>query len=473
MSLRISVIGTGYLGATHAACLAELGFEVIGVDSSPDKISDLSRGVLPFHEPGLDGLLAEHTRSGRLRFTTDLAEAAECADVHFICVGTPQSTGGRAADLTAVFDVTRALATHVTRDTVVIGKSTVPVGTSTQVAEIMSTTLPAGVSAEVCWNPEFLREGHAVQDTLHPDRLVFGVTSPDAELVLREIYRAPIAEGTPVHVTDLATAELAKVAANAFLATKISFINAMAELSECAGADVVGLADILGDDQRIGRRFLDAGIGFGGGCLPKDIRALSARADELGAPAISRLLDRVDEINLRARSRAVDLAEELCEGDLRAKNIAFLGAAFKPLSDDVRDSPALAVATELRQRGAHVRVFDPAASYNARKVAPDLRYVANVDAALHHADLVLLATDWPEFVSLDPAEAAALVRACRVIDGRNKLDRLRWESEGWTVRAMGVGTAGPLVPPGVAAAVPAPRIRDRFRARAAALIASA
>jgi len=470
MNLRISVVGTGYLGATHAACLAELGFDVIGVDTSQHRVATLVGGSAPFHEPGLDDLLARHTSSGRLRFTTDLAEAAALADVHFICVGTPQAQRGQAADLTAVFEVAAGLAAHVTRDTVVIGKSTVPVGTSARVADVMRSALSEGISAEVAWNPEFLREGHAVQDTLNPDRLVFGVTSPDAELVLRRIYARSIDAGTPVHVTDPATAELAKVAANAFLATKISFINAMAEVSDRAGADVVALADILGDDNRIGRRFLDAGIGFGGGCLPKDIRALSARAGDLGAHSIGRLLDEVDDINLRARQRAVDLAFELCDGDVRGKRVAFLGAAFKPLSDDVRDSPALHIAAQLRRNGADVRVFDPEASNNARQVVPDLTYVANLDAALADADLVLVATDWPEFLALDPERTRMLVRCPRIIDGRNKLDPVAWSTAGWTFRALGRSSSSPAR---LASALPVgqqrkPRLAVRVAARLAA-----
>ena len=454
MTLRISVIGTGYLGATHAACMAELGFEVIGVDSSPTKIEALTRGVVPFREPGLDELVARHTASGRLRFTTELAEAARDADVHFICVGTPQQSRSSAADLGAVFDVVTGLARHTRRSTVVIGKSTVPVGTAAQVAELMGELLPPGVRAEVAWNPEFLREGHAVQDTLRPDRLVFGVTSVDAELALRQIYSTPIENGTPVHVTDLATAELAKVAANAFLATKISFINAMAEMSDRAGADIVALADILGDDERIGRRFLDAGIGFGGGCLPKDIRALGARAEELGAHGIGALLRNVDTINLRARDRVVEMAADL-SGNLAGKRVALLGASFKPLSDDIRDSPALHVAAALHCRGADVRVYDPAAAANAREVVPQVTYVAQVDTALQDADLVLLATDWPELVALDPRHAAGLVRSPRIIDGRNKLDPVAWTAAGWTYRGMGRAGSAPdraLVPQVLASA---------------------
>jgi UDPglucose 6-dehydrogenase len=438
-NMRISVIGTGYLGATHAACLAELGFEVLGVDNDSKKVARLSRGTVPFSEPELDELVARHVGSGRLRFTSDLREAARFADVHFVCVGTPQSSSGTAADLGAVFTVVRGLAEYATRDFLIIGKSTVPVGTTEQLSAAAAKLVTPGVSADIAWSPEFLREGHGVQDTLSPDRLVFGVSTPEAELTLRRIYARPISAGVKVHVTDIPTAELAKVAANAFLATKISFINAMAEVSDRAGADVVGLADILGDDSRIGRRFLDAGIGFGGGCLPKDIRAFSARATEIGAPSVAGLLEEVDAINLRTRRGAVDLATEMCGGSMQGRRVAVLGASFKPLSDDVRDSPALNIACELHLQGAEMRVYDPQANNNARKVLPALRYVASAEAALTGADLVLHLTDWPEFRDIDPRRAGSLVRNRRIIDGRNKLDADRWRQAGWEFHGIGRG----------------------------------
>jgi len=437
MNMRISVIGTGYLGATQAACLAELGFEVLGVDNDRDKVAMLSSGTVPFSEPGLGQLLARHVRTGRLRFTTELREAARFADVHFICVGTPQAGSGLAADVGAVFTVASQLAGHATRDCLIIGKSTVPVGTADLLATRVAGLVPPGVTATVAWNPEFLREGHGVHDTLTPDRLVFGVSTSEGQSTLRRIYNRPIAAGAPVHVTDMATAELAKLAANAFLATKISFINAMAEVSEHSGADVVALADILGDDGRIGRRYLDAGIGFGGGCLPKDIRAFSARASELGALSVASLLKEVDAINLRARQRTVDLANALCGSSVRGRRIAVLGAAFKPLSDDVRDSPALHIAGQLHLQGAQVKVYDPEATNNARSVFPALTYVARVEAALSGADLVLHLTEWPEFRALDPDAVGMLVRSRRIIDGRNRLDQDRWRLAGWTFRGIG------------------------------------
>lgn len=439
MTSRISVIGTGYLGATHAACMAELGHSVVGVDSDVDKIALLREGIAPFSEPGLADMLSRNVANGRLRFTTELHEAVEDADVHFICVGTPQAASGAGADLSAVEAVADALAAAVRRDCLVVGKSTVPVGTAARLADRIAARVPAGVSAPVAWNPEFLREGHGIEDTLVPSRLVLGVTGPEQEAVLREVYRAVIVAGTPVHVTDLETAELAKSAANAFLATKISFVNAMADLSDRSGADVVALADILGDDPRIGRAFLDAGVGFGGGCLPKDIRALSATAQDLGAAPTVRLLGEVDAVNLATRQRVVDAAVEMCGGSVAGKRLGVLGAAFKPLSDDVRDSPALHVAHELRCRGAKVRVYDPEANVNARSVRPELRYVASPAAAARGADLLLHLTDWPEFAQLDPAIVGRVVRHRRVLDARNGLDAAAWRAAGWQVRSIGRG----------------------------------
>jgi UDPglucose 6-dehydrogenase len=444
MDMRISVVGTGYLGATHAACLAELGFEVVGVDNDREKVARLGRGSLPFSEPGLQEMVGRHVSSGRLRFTTDIREAAAFADVHFICVGTPQVESGLAADVGAVFAAARELARHVTRDCLIVGKSTVPVGTAAVLADEVEDLVPHRVTASVAWNPEFLREGHAVSDTLRPERLVFGVSTPEAELTLRRVYEEPITAGVRVHVVDMATAELAKVSANAFLATKISFINAMSEVSDRVGANVVALADILGEDPRIGRRFLDAGIGFGGGCLPKDIRAFSARAEELGVPAVARLLTEVDEINLRARRRTVELTRRLCGSRLRGRRVAVLGAAFKPLSDDVRDSPALHIAAKLHSFGAAVRVYDPEASANARAVFPSLTYARSVETALAGADVVLHLTDWPEFTKLDPSRAAELVRRRQIIDGRSQLDEERWRMAGWTFHGLGRGTHRPL-----------------------------
>jgi UDPglucose 6-dehydrogenase len=437
--MRISVIGTGYLGATHAAGMAELGFEVVGVDHDEEKIAALAEGRLPFHEPGLPELIRRHVESGRLRFTTSLHEAAEVADAHFICVGTPQGPGG-AADVSHVHASVAALVPLLRRPSLVVGKSTVPVGTAEDLARRISELSPLGVDVGLAWNPEFLREGYAVHDTLHPNRIVLGVPDPSAdpaaERTLREVYATPIAAGTPVVVTDLPTAELVKVSANAFLATKISFINAMAELCEATGADVTLLSEALGHDERIGRRFLSSGLGFGGGCLPKDIRALIARADEIGRPESVDFLRSVDQINLRRRDRVVEMAASLV-GSFQGVRIAVLGAAFKPDSDDVRDSPALDVARRLEQAGAHVTVYDPAANLTARSVAPRLRFAANAATACRKADLVLHLTEWEEFLEIDPEALGSVVRRRVIIDARNALDVPRWQAAGWVVHAPG------------------------------------
>ena len=435
--MRVSVIGTGYLGATHAACMAELGHEVLGVDALPAKIEALAAGRVPFFEPDLPELITRHVNSGQLRFSTSLAEAGEFADVHFICVGTPQRRDGYAADMRYVDAAAEGLAEHLHRPTLVVGKSTVPVGTAERLAARMAEIAPAGDGVELAWNPEFLREGHAVVDTLRPDRLVLGVRSGEAEKILREIYATPLGDGVPLVVTDFATAELVKASANSFLATKISFINAMAELCEATGADVIALADAIGHDARIGRRFLNAGLGFGGGCLPKDIRAFMARAGELGVDQALTFLREVDAINMRRRERMVQLAQIECGGHLLGKRIGVLGAAFKPLSDDVRDSPALNVAAQLQLKGAHVTIYDPQANESARAVFPTLGYADSTKEAVEGAHLVLHLTEWQEFRDLDPMDISDIVRHKRILDGRNALDPARWRSAGWTYRALG------------------------------------
>lgn len=437
--MRCTVIGTGYLGATHAAGMAELGHDVLGVDVDPGKIGKLTAGEVPFYEPGLQKMLRDNIEAGRLRFTTDYDEAAAFADLHFLGVGTPQKKGEYAADLRHVHSVVDELVPRLLRPAVIAGKSTVPVGTAAALAQRARELAPSGIDVEIAWNPEFLREGHAVSDTLRPDRIVLGVQtgSVRAEAALREMY-APILEtGVPFLLSDLQTAELVKVAANAFLATKISFINAMAEVCEAADADVTVLADALGHDERIGRRFLNAGLGFGGGCLPKDIRAFMARAGELGANQALTFLREVDSINMRRRTRMVELATAACGGSLLGANIAVLGAAFKPESDDVRDSPALNVAGLLQLNGATVNVYDPQALDNSRRIFPTLNYATSVLDACDRADAVLVLTEWREFIDLDPETLAAKVRAKVVVDGRNCLDVDRWRAAGWQVHCLG------------------------------------
>ena len=439
MSMRVSVFGTGYLGATHAAGMAELGHEVIGVDVDAAKVERLSRGDVPFYEPGLPELLSKHVATGRLRFTTDPREAAD-ADVHFIGVGTPQRSGEYAADLTFVNAAIDTLAPLITKPAVILGKSTVPVGTAARLAERVRALSPVGDDAQLGWNPEFLREGFAVEDTLRPDRLVIGIDKQRPgriEEVAREVYRDIIDRPTPFLVTDLATAELVKVSANAFLATKISFINAIAEVCEAAGADVVELADAIGYDDRIGRKFLGAGLGFGGGCLPKDIRAFMARAGELGVDQALTFLREVDTVNMRRREHVVQLTTRELGGVLPGKRVAVLGAAFKPNSDDVRDSPALDVAGKLHLSGALVQVYDPQAMPNAARLWPTLTYAASLDEALTDADAVVVATEWDEFKKADPVAAKSRVRGSLVIDARNCLDPEAWRAAGWTYRGMG------------------------------------
>ncbi len=436
--MRVSVIGTGYLGAVHAAGMAELGFDVVAVDVDEAKIASLSAAKMPFYEPDFEPLLEKHV-GGRLRFTTDVSEVAD-AEVHFVCVGTPQQHGSMAADLTYVDAAIDAIIPHLAGGSVVVGKSTVPVGTAERLADRIRAATPDSISVSLAWNPEFLREGLAVKDTLHPDRLVFGLDTEDAEhaeKVLRAVYATTIRDdSTPVVITDLPTAELVKVAANSFLATKISFINAMAEICEAAGADVTKLADAIGYDARIGRKFLNAGVGFGGGCLPKDIRAFSARAAELGASQSVAFLVEVDAINLRRREHVVNMVRNQL-GDLPGRRVAVLGAAFKPDSDDVRDSPALSIAGQLHLAGADVSVYDPKAMPNASGIFPTLRYADSVDEAVAGVEAVLHLTEWPEFAALDPVDLGTKVEGKLIIDGRNCLDKDAYRAAGWTYLGLG------------------------------------
>lgn len=435
--MRISVLGCGYLGAVHAACMAKLGHEVVGIDVDEHKVLELSSGRAPFYEPGLNELLVEVLRTGRLSFSTDFS-AAESSSVHFICVGTPQEEGGHGADLTYVESAVTSLLPYLQHGDLLVGKSTVPVGTAARLAARVDDARPG---TNLAWNPEFLREGHAIADTLRPDRLVYGISDGSEEnpavTLLDEVYDVPMAQGTSRLVTDLPTAELVKAAANSFLATKISFINAMAELCEVAGADVTQLADAIGMDDRIGRKFLNAGVGFGGGCLPKDIRAFMARADELGADDAVAFLREVDAINVGRRRRVVDLTRKICKGSLLGRNITVLGASFKPDSDDVRDSPALSVATQLQLQGAAVTVTDPKALSNAALRFPELQYEASVQDAVRGADTLLLLTEWPEYRALDPYELVNVVANPVLLDGRNALDPQKWRTAGWAYHGIG------------------------------------
>lgn len=433
MTLTLSVVGCGYLGATHAACMSSLGFTVVGVDTDPDKVALLQSGKLPFYEPGLDTLLEQEMKTSRLSFTTDFS-AVKDADIHFVCVGTPQSKDGLAADLTYVKSAVAAIAPHLKEGSLVVGKSTVPVGTAQALRDELAKIAP---QADLAWNPEFLREGFAVEDTLTPNRLVVGVANDRAEELLKEVYEPVIALGTPWIRADLPTAELVKVAANSFLATKISFINAMAEVCEAAGGDVTVLAKAIGYDPRIGNKFLQAGIGFGGGCLPKDIRAFMARAEELGAKQALEFLREIDAINLRARQRVIDVVRGELSEDLTQYKIAVLGATFKPDSDDVRDSPALDISAQLHAAGADIVVHDPQGIEPARKRFPTLNYAEAVNDAVKDADLILHLTEWKEYRTIDPAALGSLVKGKIIIDGRNMLDRAMWRNAGWKFHALG------------------------------------
>ncbi|MBX7268903.1 UDP-glucose/GDP-mannose dehydrogenase family protein [Micromonospora sp. Llam7] len=446
----MTFVGTGYLGATYAICFAELGYEVFGVDIDVERIALLSAGDLSFHEPGLAELLRRNLAAGRLRFGTEMAEAAGFGDVHFICVGTPQRPGGMGTDLSHVEAAVIGLAKHLSGKALIVGKSTVPVGTAEWVEQLVGRYADPELGIEVAWSPEFLQEGFAVEDVLRPDRVVVGVRSEWASAMLHAAHKgvfdlaAAEKREVPMVVTDFATAELVKAAANAFLATKISFINAMAEVCETTGGDVALLARAIGYDPRIGDQFLQAGIGFGGRCLPRDIRAFQARAQELGAGEALRFLHEVDLINLRRRTRVLQLAANLLDRrvgpagpDLSGTRIAVLGATFKPNSDDVRDAPSLAVAAMLHKAGADVHVYDPKGIDNAHRAQPQLAYDTSLTSVVARADLVCVLTEWAEFRDADPRALGELVARRRVIDGQNCLDAELWISAGWTYRGMG------------------------------------
>ena len=433
---RISVIGTGYLGVTHAACMASLGHDVVALDVDQDKVTSLAAGIVPFHEPGLPELLQESLSAEKIHFTTDWTDVASQADVHFLCVGTPQSPESPAADLSQIKSAISSLAPLLTKPCLIVGKSTVPVGTAKWISEYLIANSPAGKGVHLVWNPEFLREGFAVEDTLHPDRIVLGIQNEEDVSVLTDIYASALEGSTPLVVTDYATAELVKVAANAFLATKISFINAFAYLADEVRADVGTLADAIGHDTRIGRRFLNAGIGFGGGCLPKDIRALQARANELGLSEHFEFLKNVDDVNKSRRDYVVELATRNL-GSISGKTIAILGAAFKPDSDDIRDSPALDIALMLSAGGANVRLHDPVALPQVRFRNLPILAIDNVEDVFDGADLVLHLTEWKVYRELDPQIIATKVSQKRIIDGRNCLNLDLWKNAGWQVTYLG------------------------------------
>jgi nucleotide sugar dehydrogenase len=439
--MRVTAIGIGYLGLTHAVCMADLGHQVLAIDVDVEKVEKASQGELPFFEPGLEPLLRKNLDAGRLRFTTSFQEIGEFGDVHFLCVGTPQKPGETAADLSYVYGAVEALAPHLTQECLIVGKSTVPVGTARDLLGRAQATAPAGKAVNLLWNPEFLREGHAVQDTLTPDRFVFGVTTDEAgehaDAVIREVYATPLSSGIPAITMDLETAELVKVSANSFLATKISFINAMAEMCEAAGADVIALADAIGIDDRIGRKFLSPGLGFGGGCLPKDIRAFRTTAGNMGVNTIVSLLTTVDEVNLGRRARVTTLAREAVGGSLVGKKVAVLGIAFKPNTDDLRDSPSLDICKRLAGEGAIVTVHDPVAMVNAARNYPHFRYADTVHEAATEAEVVLHLTEWSDYRAIDPAAFGEVVAQKVLVDARSALDADAWHAAGWAVYRPG------------------------------------
>ncbi len=437
--MKVAVIGAGYLGTTHAAGMAQLGHDVVAVDIDADKVAKLQSGVVPFFEPELEDVVKDGLAAGRLRFTESYTEAAEFADVHFLVVGTPQNKQDSSADMSYIDAAIDALCPQLDRPTLIVGKSTVPVGTAQRLAERARRIAPAGDGIELAWNPEFLREGLALRDTLHPDRIVVGVEArPDSrsERLLRALYAPLLDCGTPFLVTTLETAELVKVAANAFLATKISFINAIAEVCDVTSANIATLADAIGYDNRIGRRFLDAGLGFGGGCLSKDIRGFVTRATELGVGDSLNFLREIDDLNCRRRAHIVDIARDAC-GSLAGARVGVLGAAFKPNTDDIRDSPALDVANRIQSEGAEVSVFDPKAMDNARKAFPTLNYAFSSVEACTGVDAVLVLTEWDEFRNLRPEDLAGVTRSNHVIDARNCLEPAAWRAAGWTYRGFG------------------------------------
>lgn len=439
--MRVTAIGIGYLGLTHAVCMADLGHQVLAIDVDEEKVAKAARGESPFFEPGLEPLLCKNLDAGRLRFTTSFAEIGEFGGVHFLCVGTPQKPGETGADLSYVYGAVSALAPHLAGEALIVGKSTVPVGTARDLLAHAQAAAPAGTTVSLLWNPEFLREGFAVQDTLTPDRFVFGVTADEAgaraDAVIREVYATPLNSGIPGITMDLETAELVKVSANSFLATKISFINAMAEMCEASGADVVALANAIGIDERIGRRFLSPGLGFGGGCLPKDIRAFRTTAASKGVDSIVSLLSTVDDINLGRRERVTTLAREAVGGDLAGKKVAVLGIAFKPNTDDLRDSPSLDICKRLAAEGAIVSVHDPVAMPSAARGHPDFRYADSVHEAARDAEVVLHLTEWADYRAIDPASVGQVVAQKILVDGRSALDADAWHAAGWSVHRPG------------------------------------
>ena len=455
--MRIAMIGTGYVGLVSGACFSEFGVEVTCVDKDAAKIERLSRGEMPIYEPGLDHLVASNMAAGRLRFTGDLKTAVAGADAVFIAVGTPSRRGDGHADLSYVFaaaaEIGEALQQNGNERTLVVTKSTVPVGTGRRVERILQKTLPAG-RFDVASNPEFLREGSAISDFMRPDRVVIGTESEHARTVLRALYRPLYLFETPIVFTTLETAELIKYAANAFLATKITFINEVADLCEAVGADVQDVARGIGLDGRVGGKFLHAGPGFGGSCFPKDCQALVRTAEEMKAPlAIVDTVLRVNDARKRSMARRV---VEACGGSVEGLTLAALGLTFKPNTDDMRDSPSLAFLPALSDAGATVRAFDPEGIAEAKKLMPELDYRSDPYEAMDGADALILVTEWNAFRALDLTRVKRLLRRPLVIDLRNIYKPEEMAKMGLAYHSIGRASspAGEAAAPGAEAATP-------------------
>jgi UDPglucose 6-dehydrogenase len=414
--MHVAVIGTGYVGLVSGACFSEFGVSVVCVDKDADKIARLKRGEMPIYEPGLDQLVESNVKAGRLSFTTDTKAAVAGADAVFIAVGTPSRRGDGHADLSYVFAAAEEIAASLTGYAVVVTKSTVPVGTGRKVEAILRKARPAG-GFDVASNPEFLREGAAIEDFMHPDRVVIGAESERAREVMRALYRPLFLIETPMLFTSIETAELIKYAANSFLATKITFINEVADLCEKLGADVQDVAKGIGLDGRIGRKFLHAGPGYGGSCFPKDCLALVRTAQEAKAPLS--IVETVVNVNEQRKRQMADKVIQACGGSVKGKTLALLGLTFKPNTDDMRDSPSLAIVPALLAAGAQVRAFDPEGMAEAKKLMPDIGYCGNSYETMEGADALVLVTEWNEFRALDLARVKTLLKTPTVIDLRN------------------------------------------------------
>ncbi len=433
--MHIAVIGTGYVGLVSGAGMADFGMKVICVDKDKDKIKQLQKGRIPFYEPGLETLVHRNMEAGRLSFTTDLKKAVRQALVVFICVGTPPAPDG-SADLSQIREVALGLAEAIDDYKVVVTKSTVPVGTNRWIKQLIDKHKKNSVAVDIISNPEFLREGSAVEDFMHPDRVVIGGESAYAIAIVKDIYRPLYLAETPFIITDLETAELIKYASNAFLATKVTFINEIANLCEKVGADVTVVARAMGFDPRIGRKFLNPGPGFGGSCFPKDVKALVHQGREVGQPM--RILEAVLEVNERQKMRAVEKTEALC-GNLSGKTVAVLGLSFKPNTSDVRESPALTVVPELLKRGARVRVYDPVAMEEFRRWCPDLKveYARDPLQAAKGAHALIILTEWNEFRFLELHEIRKLMAEPNLVDMRNIYEPETVKSLGFKYTGVG------------------------------------